>query len=253
MRLLGSAEKEICNRILRNNGRNNFLANIIDQDLRGVCILTTHNPSAASLEFTIAGKHPTTDETNAIIARTEKLSLFILQTVNLLKMLEEDGYILLLERGSNSNQPSKFGQCIANLPSVSYTFQDPNVISLLCEFAKKEIYSTEEFVRFCQKGYVPRDEQRFRIQIFVTQFALVVATLALLFNLYINLKNKEIQDTKIEETQFQKLLNSISNLQRELKTNQSEIFQAEKNIDTLEESVHKLNEKVQSLKRTKNK
>ncbi len=247
MRLLGTTEKEICNRILLNNGRNNFLANIIDQDLNGVCILTSHSPRTASLEFTIAGQLPTPAETNAIISRTEDLSLFILQTVNLLKMLEEDGYILLLERGSNSNQPSKFGRCVGNLPSVTYTFQDPNVINLLCEYSKKEIYSTEEFVRFCKKGYVPRDEQRFRFQIRITQIALAVATLALLFNVYINFRDKGIQNTKIDVTQFDKLINSMSNIQKELNRNTTEISMAEKKIDTIEKSVTKLNEKVKSL------
>ncbi|QDW20647.1 hypothetical protein [Flavobacterium sp. KBS0721] len=212
MRLLSKLETNICDRILKNSGSNNFLANIIDSDLKGVCIIVNRSPRSASLDFTIRNQAPTPSESEYIINKTEELSLFILQVVNLIKMLEKDGYILLLERGSNGMVSNKFGSCVSNLPSVGYNFNDQNVIDLLCEYTNKEIYSTEEFKRFCENGYVPRDEQRFKRQILITQIALGVAIFALIFNLIINIKDKPTQKVEIEKNQYEAIQSSIKNI-----------------------------------------
>ncbi|KDN54585.1 hypothetical protein [Flavobacterium seoulense] len=205
MRILSKLEQEICKRILKNSGSNNFIANIIDNDLKGVCIEVKRNPKKAGLIFTINSDLPTSEEKKYIIDKTEELSVFILQVVNLLKMLEKDGYILLLERGSNSKEDNKFGRCVINLPSVEYSFKDDNIISLLCEYTNKEIYSTDEFKRFCENGFVPRDEQRFKKQIKITQTALFVAISALLFNVGYNLFKTTPDSIKINQDQHQNL------------------------------------------------
>jgi hypothetical protein len=224
MRILGKLEQNICERILKNSGSNNFLANIIDRDIQSVCILVNRNPNTASLEFSIRNQFPTPEETNAIKDKTEELSVFILQVVNLLKMLEKDGYVLLLERGSNSQQSNKFGGCVSNSHKVTYTFNDQNIINLLCEYTNKEIYSTDEFERFCKNGFVPRDEQRFKRQILITQIALGIAVSALIFNIIINLKDKPTQKVEIEKNQYENIQSSIKNIENELKV---------KKIDTI--------------------
>lgn len=214
MRILNTLEKEICNKILKSSGPNNFIANIIDVNLPGVCILVNRNPKSANLLFTIKSKLPTDQETNYVIQKTEELSLFILQIVNLLKILEKDGYILLLERGSNSKENNKFGRCVDNLPNMSYKFSDQNIINLLCEYTNKEIYATDEFKRFCNNGYVARDEQRFKLQIKITQGALCVAIIALLFNVLINMKNKTPDSIKLDVNQFDTISKKLNSLEK---------------------------------------
>ncbi|MFP9114762.1 hypothetical protein ACLI1A_12540 [Flavobacterium sp. RHBU_3] len=209
MRLLNQTEKTLCDRILAGSGANNYIGNIIDRELVNTCILVSHTPMSASLEFTINNATPTKAETDWIISKTEEISLLVLHVVSLIKMLEKDGYILLLERGTNSRAAQKFGRCVGNLPSVGYSFNDPNVISLLCDYTNKEIYTTEEFKRFCENGYVPRDEQRFRRQILFTQIALGVALVAFLFNIWSNLKDKPEQEVKIDKVQYEELLKSM--------------------------------------------
>ncbi|MFY1045743.1 hypothetical protein [Chryseobacterium sp. GP-SGM7] len=216
MRILSDLEKEICTKILKNSGSNNFIANIIDTDLKGVCIEVKRNPKSAGLIFTINSDIPTDEEKENIIFRTEKLSFFILQLVNLLKMLEKDGYILLLERGSNSKQDNKFGRCISNLPSIKHTFSDENIISLLCAYSNKEIYSTDEFERFCKNGFVPRDEQRFKKQITITQSALGIAILALLFNICYNLFKATSDNIKINKNQYQGIIQNTNDIKNKL-------------------------------------
>lgn len=99
---------------------------------------------------------PKDEESNAIIEKVEEISELVLQLVNLLQLLVKEGYVLMLERGSNSKEPKTFGRCFRNTLSIDYTFKDQNIIDLFCEYTNKEFYVTEEFRRFCKKGYIAR-------------------------------------------------------------------------------------------------
>ena len=123
---------------------------------------------------------------------------------------------MMLERGSNSQQPNRFGRCVTNLPNIIYDFKDQSVINLLCEYTNKEIYVTEEFSRFCKKGHIARDEQRFKRQISITQIALGVAILALLLNVGINLVKKTPDSITINKIQIESIKESIDKIHSKL-------------------------------------
>ncbi|MDR2269485.1 MAG: hypothetical protein LBF27_01150 [Sphingobacterium sp.] len=216
MRLLSSLEKDLCNQIIKHAGPNNFIGNIIDKHLQNVCIVVNRNNNSVSLEFTIRNNIPSREETNAIFEKLEEISMLTLQLVNLLQLLIKDGYIMMLKRSGNSQPIMRFGGCIGNMPSVPYTFSDENITKLLLEYSDKEIYSTEEFKRFCEKGHIARDEQRFIRQITITQTALVITVLALLFNIYINLFYKKNNTVTLNNLQMQSIHESIEKIYKAL-------------------------------------
>lgn len=118
-----------------------YLGNIINHKLSGVCISITKQPKDVELIFTRqnATDFPTDEEGEFIIQRIKEVSLEILEAVNLINMLEKEGYILLLQATSNIPNTFKFGGCVSYLPSIPYTFSDEKISDLLLEFVNKEI------------------------------------------------------------------------------------------------------------------
>jgi hypothetical protein len=222
MRLLSKNEQDICLRILNGDGDNNYLGNIIDHKLEGVRISITRNPVNVELLFTISKPIPTEEETSWTIERMREISVEILTVVNLINLLEKDGYIMLLQRTNQLSNNSTFGQGIGNLPAISSHFVDQKVSQLLIEFTTKEIFVTEEFRRFCRKKFVARDEQRFRRQIAVTTSALIVAGLALIVNTTINLLPRFTGGTKIKQDQVDSLRKDLRLINTSLDTLNSE-------------------------------
>jgi hypothetical protein len=209
MRILNEIEKELCRRILEGVGPNNFLGNIIYNKLNGVCIHVDIEQKQSHLIFTIYNNIE--EEQTSILNRIQSLSYYILQTVNLIELLEREGYILLLERSINSQEPTTFGGCVQNLPRITHNFVDQNVIDLICKYSNKEIYITEEFERFCKKNFLARDEQRFQRQTTFTLIAITIAIIALIFNIYINFFNEKAnQEFSIDSKQFKILLDKIN-------------------------------------------
>jgi hypothetical protein len=225
MRLLNKDEQELCRRILDGNGYNNYLGNIIDDKLWGVRISITRQPQNVDLLFTIQNPQPTQDEIDMTLQRSQEISVLILNVVNLIKLLEKENYIMLLQRATQISNQSMFGKGISNLPSISSSFSDPTISTLLIDYVDKEIFVTEEFRQFCNNGFIARDEQRFRRQIFITTSALIVAITALVVNTVFNLLPKFTGGTKIKQeqidsirTDLQKINSSIDTLNAQTKT-----------------------------------
>lgn len=213
MRILNSSEKEICRRILKGNGANNFLGNIVDSELQGICIYVDRKNIQSHLIFTVNDiNNISSEEYEKLSEATGSITPYILEVVNLINQLEKEGYILLLERGINSMEPSKFGRCVSNLPSIEHHFVDKNFIQLLCDYSNKEIYTTEEFNRFCNNNFLARDEQRFRKQMRFTQIALGIAIAALLFNIIINFFVEKNDVVKIDKAQLESIIKTIKEL-----------------------------------------
>jgi hypothetical protein len=213
MRILSRNEQDLCRRMLDGNGMDNYLSNIIDPQLAGVCISIIRNPQHVDLEFTIQNESPTPEETSKILDRTYEITRDILTAVTLIKMLEREGYIMLIQRATDLPSTSKFGRCIGNMPSIRHHFSDRNIAELLIEYNFKEIEITEEFKRFCDRGFIGRDEQRFRKQISITISALVVAILALLVNTFFNLLPKFTGGSKIKQEQIDTLANGLRSIE----------------------------------------
>lgn len=188
MRLLSEQENQLCLHILKGHGGYNCIPNIIDEYLSGVLISLDKREKKAKIEFPVRKLNFSDSETSAIIARINEISELILVTVNLIIMLEKDGYILTYSKASKENDQSRFGQGIGNSEHyITYDLPDRKINDLMVEYFSKDILVTSEFARFCNNGFIARDEQRFKKQIGIAYTALVVALFAAFVNLFFNL------------------------------------------------------------------
>lgn len=182
MRILSLEEQDICQRILNGSGDNNFLGNILYHRLGGISIAVRRSTKKVELLYTTQNQMPTLDEQQGAIDKIGEIQILILTTVNLIKLLEKEGYIMLIRRTTNVNDYSEYGQAIKNLPKIGSDFADDKISELLIEYIDKEIYATEEFKVFCENEYIARDELRYRNQLKRTTGILFVAVIALLLN-----------------------------------------------------------------------
>ncbi|MBK9718260.1 MAG: hypothetical protein IPO85_12270, partial [Saprospiraceae bacterium] len=127
-----------------------------------------------------------------------ELTQLVLTLVNLIRILENDGYIILVQTADRVSSQSQFGNCVINETKIYKEFPDKNVIKLLLEYVEKEIVITEEFRRFCNKGFIARDEQRYKKQFIISTSALVVAICALCINTCINVRKRIIVSIQIK-------------------------------------------------------
>lgn len=182
MRILSLEEQDLCQRILNGSGNNNFLSNIIYHRLGGISIAIRRNPEQVKLFYSIQNTLPTENEQQGAIDKINEIQVLILTTVNLIKLLKKEGYIMLIRRTTNVENLSQFGQAIVNMPKIESDFADDKISKLLIKYIDKEIYVTEEFKVFCANDYLARDEQRYRNQLKRTTGILLVAFFALLLN-----------------------------------------------------------------------
>jgi len=234
MRRLNKNEQDLCLRILNGDGNNNYLGNLIDHKLNGVRISLTRNPPNVDLLFTIQNAMPTDEEAEIVIDRVQEISVEILTVVNLINLLEKDGYIMLLQRTNQVDNNSIFGRGIGNMPAITSHFADRKISELLIDYTTKEIFVTEEFRQFCKHNFVARDEQRFRRQILITTTALVVATLALVVNTVFNLLPKFTGGTKIKQEQIESIRTDLTKINSTLdKINNQAVQTSDKLIEEL--------------------
>ena len=145
-------------------------------------------------------------------ARLGALQLIIVQSVNLLKLLEDKGYIYTFKKDISLNL-IPFGKYNFTNPSAPYSFSDKRIVELVIKYSTEEIYPTFELNHFVKiDKFQTRESARFSKQFKRTTTALIVAIVALLanitFNIYTNFlkpnDNKVIafppNETKIYDT-----------------------------------------------------
>ena len=183
MRSLNKEEQQFCNRILQGNGNNNYIGNIIDDNLDNVRIVMDRQNSDVEIRVTVSNQSLTAEDSKYAIKRNTEVFELILEVVNLIQLLEKEHYIMTMRRANQVQSPMSMGRGCVNLPYIGWKIPDSNIANLLIEYCEKEIYVTEEFRLFCNRRFIARDEQRFQKQIKLTYGALIISILALLFNL----------------------------------------------------------------------
>ncbi|MDZ7775964.1 MAG: hypothetical protein U5L09_10415 [Bacteroidales bacterium] len=165
------------------NGQGSNLYSLIDPWIQGVSfqVNTTEN----SIYF-IFEKAPGLN----LIERKEEIQSIVIQSVNLIKLFEEKGYIFTFV---NANQlpsnPFNFGQAAVNVPSIPYHFPDPRISKMFCEYSVMEIFITPELNRFITDGFITRQEVRANKQYNTTRKTLIVAIVALALSIVFNIFN----------------------------------------------------------------
>ena len=178
MRLLSKEEQELCRRILQGDGHYNYLANILDDYLPDAKIYVSKQEEQ---EVYILYKMFARDRENfPFDERDAQIRRLILETVTLIKLLEQEGYIMLF---MNTTEEPNFS--IGAGPDILISadgeeeiietrsdIEDASVIKLLTEYNPKEIYVTEEFRAFCANGCIPRADVQFNQNLELTNQSL---------------------------------------------------------------------------------
>ena len=174
MRLLSKEEQELCRRILQGDGRNNYLANILDSYLFGAKITINKEKQTVCIRYKMFAKDY---KCFPLFERDPEIRRLILETVTLIKLLEQEGYIMLFMNASEEPN-SSIGAGPDKLISVCKEEQtveieseikDASVIKLLIEYNPKEIYVTEEFRVFCANECIPRADVQFNKNLELTR------------------------------------------------------------------------------------
>lgn len=132
----------------------------------------------------------------ATYSRFEEISRVILMAVNLIKLLERDGYIMLLQDLSKKPSNVTFGSGAANQPYEQFDINDDDVAKLLMDYSFIRIYVTEEFRVFCANGYIPRADVQFNQNLKLTKQSLELTKQSLeLTNQGLELTNQNLELT----------------------------------------------------------
>ena len=186
MRLLSKLEQQLCWLILQGDGHYNYLANILDGYLPDAKIYVSKQKEKEPKEpkepkVYILYKMFARDRENfPFDERDAQIRRLILVTVNLIKLLEQEGYIMLFM--STTVEPNlSIGAGPDKIISVDgeeeiietrSDIEDASVIKLLIEYNPKEIYVTEEFRVFCANGCIPRADVQFNQNLELTKQSL---------------------------------------------------------------------------------
>ena len=169
MRLLSKQEQEFCRRILsRGDDLNNILLNILDPDLEyaRIYVREEEGKTKATILQADFSAH------KATLSEFEEISRAILMAVNLIKLLERDGYIMLLQELPEKSSNFTFGGGPTNQPYEPFDINDDDVVKLLVDYSFTRIYPTEEFRVFCKNGYIPRSDVQFNENLELTKQSL---------------------------------------------------------------------------------
>lgn len=141
----------------------------------------------------------------------------IITAIHLIRMLEKEGYLLLFQEDPLEDTfdvgSAKINEQIMYMTSSIY---DEKINGSIIEYLFKDIIVTEEFKRFCKRGFIARDEQRFKYQIRTALTALIVATAAGLSNLYFNYIRSHAHPIEIKQSQIDELKGKIDTISNKL-------------------------------------
>ena len=193
MRVFTNEEKELLRRIEDGRGRN--LYNLIDPWINGVSFIVNKlNTQTASVTFNFENT-PGLD----IISRLKEIQTILIQSVNLIKLFEDKGYIFTYVNSNQLPNPFVFGQAAINIPSITHQFTDPRISNMFAEYATREIFITPELNKFITDGFITREEVRANRQYRTARIALYVAITALVLNLSFNIYH-EVKSVYKNET-----------------------------------------------------
>ena len=162
---------------MQRDGRNNYLANILDSYLPDAKITTNKEKQTVCIRYKMfAQEYPPLPRSE----RDAEIRRLILETVTLIKLLQQEGYIMLfMNAPEEPNSSIGAGPDIlistdeeAQTIEITSEIEDASVIKLLAEYSSKEIYVTEEFRAFCANGCIPRSDVQFNQNLELTRQSL---------------------------------------------------------------------------------
>lgn len=156
-------------------GEGKNLPNLIDPFLERIRIRLNRQENRVDILAESSQPQPADNEVEQILDRINRASEIIVSAVNLLNLLEREGYIILYTAASQIDNKLTFGQGAFNLPHVTYPFPDQRISELLIKYSTQEIVFTPEANEYVDSDFITRDEQRHRENISVTKRSICIA------------------------------------------------------------------------------
>ncbi|NOU19853.1 MAG: hypothetical protein HOO91_20030 [Bacteroidales bacterium] len=254
MRLLSKFEKSLCKRILTKkdeNVRNSSLpadrqhislTKLIEDKLEGVCISVCFNPRKVTIHFNL----PVIKAINEWIFEIEDI---LFTTISLIELLEKEGFLLTYQTSSLFKiedgrkvvtEITSFGKGTES--GMKREIEDERYIDLLLKYCIKNIIPTDEFKRFCKRGFIAREEQRYRRQWIIALSALMVSVISSVANL----KNFISGETKIKQEQIDSIRLDLNKIEMRIDTFNN---QTAKKIDFVLDEINNTNINVVDLRK----
>jgi len=224
MRILNEEEKKLCAKILTGAGRNNYLGNLIDDKLDGVRVHIIRSLKKVELLFQTQTDILAPEEQEALIDRIIDTTNELIMAIKLIHLMENEGYIFLVQNANQVDDEKQFGRGVGNAPSVASDLSDSKIATLLMDYTDKEIYITEEFKEFCANGFIAKDQYRFQRQIKVAAIALIVAALALVLNTFFNAWTKLSGGTTIKQEQIDTLVHGLKAIENKINKDTVKVY-----------------------------
>lgn len=199
MRRLSNREQELASKIILNEGRNNYLGNILDSYLVQSRVDYDRMQMSAHISLIYRGAPNSIENQDLLIQKSDEVMDLIITAISLLRLLEKEGHIFLVQKSMTPDPNGGMGQAAINANLIHSSINDPEIVRLLIDYSNKQIFVTEELRVLGKNDFIPNDELRFIQQItraenslrtskralVVSATALCVTTLAFLFNTFI--------------------------------------------------------------------
>lgn len=128
-------------------------------------------------------------QTDSLPQRQREIQSIIIQSVNLIKLFEDKGYIFTFRNLFSQIEELQYGLVNIEDPSGPHQFSDTRVAKLVIDYLMREIFVTPELQKFIEDGFITREEVRAKKQRRITWIAISISFIAMVANLIFNLIN----------------------------------------------------------------
>ncbi len=185
--------------------------------MEGICISVCFNPKKLTIHFNL----PAIKNINEWVFEVEDM---LFTTVALIELLEKEGFLLIYQ--TNSVFKIEGGRYVklenttlgkGTESGMKREIEDERYIDLMLKYCIKDIIPTDEFKRFCKRGFIARDEQRFRRQWLIAISALLVSVISSMANLKnffsggIKIKQEEIESIRLDVEKIKVGIDTMNN------------------------------------------
>lgn len=248
MRQINNFEREILRRIVNyhNNGIIPNLASVIDPQLNNKDIYMDFAAGTAAIRADMQFYNQGT-----LVDEVRTLTLEIVTTVNLLRDLQNNGYVTLFLEAPLPNN-ARYGQLVVGNTYVTANINDPTVTSLLLDYSFKSILVGQPLLDFVSHDFRTEDKVNAdndsvvnRRNLMIAAVALVLSTLLSFWEIYNGtqevkygrLQIEQVQTVKLDSTQQQSIEHKIDDTKKILEETKTvligkEITEKEKKATT---------------------
>ncbi|MDC1068432.1 hypothetical protein OAQ99_04665 [Candidatus Kapabacteria bacterium] len=223
MRSLNEFEQSIIDRIvdyhITKKISPNFIA-ILDHLIENININLDYKNRAVEIQADIKFYDDST-----IIEVVQRLNVELLVMVNLIKLLEVEGYISTYLQAT-PEENSTFGRLIVGNKFITYQIVDKDLIEKILNYSYKTILVDESLLQFVKNNYRSDSKKKSDRNIKIAIYSIVISSVIGLIGLYFSYESNKEKPLRIHEESINKITEPIKEITN---TNQKILI----GIDTL--------------------